>query len=50
MLLDWLAQMHNDNFAQIAANKIDIAVDLILEEGKVLPRDLGGEAKTRSRQ
>ena len=46
MLLDWLAQMHNDESAQIAASKIDNAVDLILEEGKVLPRDLGGEAKT----
>ncbi|MEJ2272829.1 MAG: isocitrate/isopropylmalate dehydrogenase family protein [Candidatus Bathyarchaeota archaeon] len=46
MLLDWLAQMHNDESAQIAASKIDNAVDLTLEEGKVLPRDLGGEAKT----
>jgi 3-isopropylmalate dehydrogenase len=46
MLLDWLAQMHDDKSALIAANKIDSAVDALLEEGKVLPRDLGGNAKT----
>jgi 3-isopropylmalate dehydrogenase len=46
MLLDWLAQMHNDKSAKEAANRIDRSVDLLLEGGKVLPRDLGGNSKT----
>ncbi len=46
MLLDWLAQIHDDKSAKEAANRIDRAVDMTLEEGKVLPRDLGGKAKT----
>ncbi|PVX26891.1 MAG: 3-isopropylmalate dehydrogenase [Candidatus Bathyarchaeum sp.] len=46
MLLDWLAQTHNDPAAKQAADRIDKAVDLVLEEGKVVPRDLGGNAKT----
>jgi len=46
MLLDWLAQRHNDQSAKEAADRIDKAVDLTLEEGKVLPRDLGGSSKT----
>ena len=46
MLLDWLSQMHNDKAAKEAADRIDKAVDMLLEEGKVLPRDLGGDAKT----
>jgi isocitrate dehydrogenase (NAD+) len=46
MLLDWLAQTHNDSAAKEAADRIDKAVDQTLEEGKVLSRDLGGNAKT----
>ena len=46
MLLDWLAQTHNDSAAKEAANRIDNAVDKTLEDGKVLSRDLGGNAKT----
>jgi 3-isopropylmalate dehydrogenase len=46
MLLDWLSQMHKDKAAKEAADRIDKAVDILLEEGKVLPRDLGGNAKT----
>ena len=46
MLLDWLAQIHDDKSAKEAANRIDRAVDMTLEEGKVLPRDLGGKSKT----
>jgi 3-isopropylmalate dehydrogenase len=45
MLLDWLAQRHEDRSAKEAADRIDNAVDLTLKEGKVLPRDLGGAAK-----
>ena len=46
MLLDWLAQVHDDKSAKEAANRIDKTVDLTLEEGKVLPQDLGGNSKT----
>lgn len=46
MLLDWLAQKHNDSSAKEAADRIDKAVDQTLEEGKVVSRDLGGDAKT----
>ena len=46
MLLDWLAQIHDDKSAKEAANRIDRAVDMTLEEGKVLPQDLGGKSKT----
>ena len=46
MLLDWLAQINEDKSAKEAANKIDRAVDITLEQGKVLPRDLGGKSKT----
>jgi 3-isopropylmalate dehydrogenase len=47
MLLDWLAQRHNDKSAKVAADRIENAVDLILEEGKTLPQDLGGNSKTK---
>jgi 3-isopropylmalate dehydrogenase len=46
MLLDWLAQKHDDKSAKEAADRIDNAVDLLLKEGKVLTRDLGGNSKT----
>ena len=46
MLLDWLAQMHDDKSAKEAADRIDRAVDLTLEEDKVIPQDLGGSSKT----
>ena len=46
MLMNWLADKHNDNSAREAANRIEKAVDLTLKEGKVLPRDLGGSFKT----
>jgi len=46
MLLDWLAQMHDDKSAKEAADRIDKAVDLTLEEGKVTPQGLGGSSKT----
>jgi 3-isopropylmalate dehydrogenase len=46
MLLDWLAQQHNDNNAKLAADKIDKAVDMVFTEAKVLTRDLGGNATT----
>ena len=46
MLMDWLADKHNDKSAEEAANRIEKAVDSTLKEGKVLPQDLGGSSKT----
>jgi 3-isopropylmalate dehydrogenase len=46
MLMDWLADKHNDRSTKEAANKIEKAIDLTIKEGKVLPRDLGGSSKT----
>jgi len=46
MLMDWLADKHNDKSAKEAANRIEKAADLTLKEGKVLPQDLGGSSKT----
>jgi len=46
MLMDWLADRHDDRSAKEAANRIEKAVDLTLKEGKVLPQDLGGSSKT----
>jgi 3-isopropylmalate dehydrogenase len=46
MLLDWLAQVHDDKSAKEAADRIDKAVDLTLGEGKVITKDLGGSSKT----
>lgn len=46
MLLDWLGDKYDDNAAQKAAYKIENAVNLTLTEGRVLSRDLGGNAKT----
>jgi len=46
MLLDWLAQVHDDKSAKEAAERIDKAVDLTLDEGKVITKDLGGSSKT----
>jgi len=46
MLLDWLAQRHDDKSAKEAAERIDKAVDLTLGEGKVITKDLGGSSKT----
>ena len=46
MLIDWLADRHEDRSAKEAANRIEKAVDLILKEGRILPQDLGGSSKT----
>jgi 3-isopropylmalate dehydrogenase len=46
MLMDWLADKHDDRSVEEAAKRIEKAVDLTLKEGKVLPRDLGGSSKT----
>jgi len=46
MMLDWLAQQHNDPAAKKAADLIDKAVDETITEAKILTYDLGGKAKT----
>jgi len=46
MLMEWLADKHEDKSAKEAADRIERAVDSILKEGKVLPRDLGGSSRT----
>lgn len=46
MLMDWLADKHDDKSAKEAANRIEKVVDLTLKEGKVLTQDLGGSSKT----
>lgn len=46
MLMDWLADKHNDKSAKEAANRIEKAVNLTLKEGRTLTRDLGGSSKT----
>jgi 3-isopropylmalate dehydrogenase len=46
MMLDWLGDRHQDEGAKNAAKKIDKAVDILLQEGKILTYDLGGSAKT----
>jgi len=46
MLMDWLADKHDDKSAKEAANRIERAVDSTLKEGKILPRDLGGSSRT----
>lgn len=46
MMLEWLADRHGDKSAEEAALRIEKAVDLTLKDGKILPQDLGGSAKT----
>jgi isocitrate/isopropylmalate dehydrogenase len=46
MMLEWLGEKHDDRDAISAAEKIETAVDSVLEEGKISSRDLGGHSKT----
>lgn len=46
MMLEWLADKHNDDAARIAAEKMEKAVAALLAEGKVRTYDLGGTSKT----
>ncbi len=45
MMLDWVGRMHNDQNLLVAAGKVEEAVVSVLEEGKTLTYDLGGDAK-----
>ncbi len=45
MMLDWLGRRHDDQNLLIAAEKVEEAVVGVLEEGRTLTYDLGGDAK-----
>lgn len=45
MMLDWLGTRYSDERLQRAAEKVEIAVATVLNEGKILTYDLIGEAK-----
>ncbi|MGZ8848526.1 MAG: isocitrate/isopropylmalate dehydrogenase family protein [Pyrinomonadaceae bacterium] len=45
MMLDWLGTRHSDERLQRAAEKVEVAVASVLNEGKILTYDLIGEAK-----
>ncbi len=46
MMLDWLADTHEDEVARKAAARIEQAVAKLLADGQTLTGDLGGRAKT----
>jgi 3-isopropylmalate dehydrogenase len=46
MMLDWLADRHDDDLARDAARRMERAVAKLLAEGKTLTADLGGKAST----
>lgn len=46
MLFDWLAVQHEQPRAAEAARLIDLAMESVVAEGRMLTRDLGGEATT----
>jgi len=45
MMLDWVGLKHNDQNLSAAAEKVEEAVVAILNEGRTLTYDLGGDAK-----
>ncbi|VTU13191.1 putative tartrate dehydrogenase/decarboxylase TtuC' [Variovorax sp. SRS16] len=45
MMLRWLAQQHADPRLLAAADRIDAAVAQVLEDGRSVPRDIGGTAR-----
>lgn len=45
MMLDWIGLRKNDQNLIVAAKKVEEAVVAVLEEGKTLTYDLGGDAK-----
>ncbi|HTI51765.1 MAG TPA: isocitrate/isopropylmalate family dehydrogenase, partial [Planctomycetaceae bacterium] len=46
MMFDWLAEVHQDEAASLAGQRIERAVSRMLAAGKSLPVDLGGAAGT----
>src|SRR5687768_12970180 len=46
MLFDWLGRKRGEERAVAAANRIEVAVERVIAEGKTLTPDLGGKAST----
>ncbi len=46
MMLDWLADRHDDSLARDAAVRIEDAVEMFLDDGKLRTADQGGTATT----
>jgi len=45
MMLRWLAERHADDSLRSAAERVEQAVEAVLEHGEAVPRDLGGQAR-----
>ncbi len=45
MMLEWLGDRRGETSLLEASRTVEAAVEGILQEGKVFPRDLGGKAK-----
>ena len=46
MMLHWLADRYQDEFARLAARRIEAAVDTALANGQGRTADVGGQATT----
>ena len=46
MMLKWLGDRKRDTSLNEASQRIERAVDLVMREGSVLPRDVGGTSST----
>ncbi|WP_198970322.1 isocitrate/isopropylmalate dehydrogenase family protein [Xylophilus sp. ASV27] len=44
LMLRWLGEKHQDSALVTAASRVETAVESVLAEGRVLPRDIGGTA------
>jgi len=47
MMLEWLGKKYNDHSLEVSANRIEKSVQDFLNSGEYLPKDLGGNAKTK---
>ena len=47
MLFEWLGQKHGNSRAIRAAELVDKAMDIVISEGKMVTRDIGGKASTQ---
>ena len=47
MLFEWLGQKHENSKAIRAAELVDKAMDIVISEGKMVTRDIGGKASTQ---
>ncbi|KQP35632.1 isocitrate/isopropylmalate dehydrogenase family protein [Pseudorhodoferax sp. Leaf274] len=44
LMLRWLGEQHGDQALSTGADRVEQAVEAVLAEGRVVPRDLGGQA------